>query len=121
MLAELALELSLVSADHLIDELSVLEEKNCWNRPHRKTLRRLDVRIDVHLHDFCLAGKFGGELVESRLDHAARATPGRPEINHCKSFVLLDLGLEISVCDGNGIRHLALLPGDGSHPGVNYV
>ncbi len=107
MLLELRLELRLRNrADHLIDELSVLEEKNRRNRANLKASRSADVRVDIELRDFRLTRVFDRELVENRRNHATGATPRRPEINDSQSLVVLDFCLEIVVCYFNCIRHL---------------
>ncbi len=107
MLLELRLELRLRNrADHLIDELSVLEEKNRRDRANLEASRRADVRVYIELRDLRLACVLDSKLVENRRNHAAGATPRRPEINDRQSWMLLDFILEIIVCYFNCIRHL---------------
>src|SRR6478672_4542911 len=68
-------------ADHLIDELAVLEEENCRNRPDVELRRGLDVHVDIDLGDLGLALILDGQLVQHRRDHAARGAPGGPEVH----------------------------------------
>jgi len=94
VLLELRRELGLWNrAQHLIDDLAVLEEENQRDRANAEALREALILIYVNLCNLCLAGIFTGELLEDRTDHAARPAPGSPEVHHCEAIVLLDKSL----------------------------
>src|SRR5688500_4612609 len=106
VLLELGLQRRLLhGADHLVDELAVLEEQDRRNRPHVEARRRLDVAVDIELRDLRFPRVLGRELVDDRRDHAAGAAPGRPEVNDREPGVLLDLRLEIPIIHCQGTCH----------------
>ena len=65
------------------------------------------VLVGIELEDFDLAFEFLGDLVNNWSHHAARATPGSPEINQYRNVALEDVLLERGVGDRSGARHMS--------------
>ena len=57
----------------------------------------------VHPEDRMRHAEMFQPLIENRGDHAAGAAPGRPEVDDGQAFRLLDLVLEVGVCDGRDV------------------
>src|SRR5690625_2654008 len=62
--------------DDSLRRLTVLEQDQRGDRDHVEVPRGLRVGVHVELGDGELAGLFGGDLLEHRGDHLARAAPG---------------------------------------------
>ena len=84
-------------ADLARGELAVLEQHQRRDR-HDAVLRGgLRVLVDVELHDLDLAVHRAGDLFQRGRDHAARAAPLGPEVDHHRLGALQHLGLEIRI------------------------
>ena len=84
-------------ADLARGELAVLEQHQRRDR-HDAVLRRgARVLVDVELDDLDLVAHRAGDLLERRRDHAARAAPLGPEVDHDRAGRLEHLGLESRV------------------------
>src|SRR3954453_15421781 len=78
---ELRLEAALgVGADDRLHRLAGLEEDHRGDRHDAELRGGLLVVVHVELHDAQVVA-LGGELLEHRGDDAARAAPGRPEVD----------------------------------------
>src|SRR3989337_723803 len=75
-------------ADHLVDELPVLEEQDRRDGAYVELGGCLDVGVDIDLRDLGLSLILDCQLIQNRRDHAARRTPRRPEIHDCEALVL---------------------------------
>src|SRR5688500_5143051 len=75
--------------DDCLDDLSVLEEEEAWNRPHRILLRGALVHVDVDLADLQAPLVLVGELVDSGRDHLAGTAPFGPEVDQGERLRLL--------------------------------
>src|SRR3989441_897443 len=85
-------------ADHLVDELPVLEEQEGGDPHHAVFLELLLVLVAIDLREQDLARVLPREVVDHRGDRVARAAPLRPEV-HDDVLVLLDDLLEVVVRD----------------------
>src|ERR1700730_2413832 len=88
-------------ADLARRHFAALEDHQGRDRHHAVFRSRLRALIDVQLHDLDLVAHGAGNLVERRRDHAARAAPFGPEIDHDRADRLEHFGVEI------GVRNLA--------------
>src|SRR5581483_4314309 len=84
-------------ADQPLDRLAVLEHDERGDAHHAELLGDLRVLIDVDLRDLQLALLLAGDLLDDRRDHAARAAPGRPEIDEDRLLCGQHLVLERAV------------------------
>ena len=66
--------------------------------------RRLRVLVDIDLGDRHLAGHLGGEFVEERRDHLARAAPLGPEIDEDRLLGAEHHRIEAAVADGRRLH-----------------
>jgi hypothetical protein len=79
---EAGLEILLgLQAHGLLDHLTALEEQQGGDGADSELTGQVLIVVDVDLGDLGLAGVFGGQLVENRTEHLARAAPLGPKIH----------------------------------------
>jgi hypothetical protein len=59
----------------------VFKEQQCRHCLHREPLRNRRCLVHVDFDEFELSGAFSRELLQRRTHHAARSTPGRPQVD----------------------------------------
>jgi hypothetical protein len=78
-------------ADLLRDRLAALEQQHGGDSADAIAARRVRVLVNVELGDGDLFAELGGDFLERRGDHPARAAPFRPEIDQhrpgCPQYV----------------------------------
>src|SRR5256712_462550 len=87
-------------ADHLVDELPVLEEQEGRDPHHAVFLELLLVLVAIDLREQALARVLPREVVDHRGDRVAWAAPFRPEV-YDDVLVLLDDLVKVVVRDMN--------------------
>ena len=92
-------------ADDGLHQLAARVEVQRRDRHDAVVARDLRVLVGVDLDDLDAARVLRRELLEHGGDHAARAAPGRPEVDDDGDLRLEDLGLEGGVGDGGGGAH----------------
>src|SRR5260221_14767894 len=68
--------------NHLLGDLSALEDKQGWDTTDVELARGVRVFVDVQFHNLDLARVGGGDLGDSWRKHKARPAPLRPKIHH---------------------------------------
>src|SRR6476620_3500507 len=68
-------------ADLLRDRLAALEQQHRRDSAHAVAARNVGILVDVELGHGDLVAKLGGDFLERRSDHPARAAPFRPKID----------------------------------------
>ena len=80
---EFLLELGMVGSSHeLVNDLSVLEEKDCGDIADTILHSDILTLLDITLADNYAAIVFLGEFPDDRSNHATWSTPCCPKINH---------------------------------------
>ena len=64
-----------------VNFLAALEHHQSGDTANSILASDVRVLVGIELEDFDLAFEFLGDLVNNRSHHAARATPGSPEVN----------------------------------------
>ena len=80
------------------------KQHNCGDAHHAEAGCKLRLLVDIDLADIHFAAVFLGQLVDDRREHAARAAPGRPEINQHGLLGCENLTLKIILCNSKN-RH----------------
>jgi len=93
-----------LDSNQAIDLATAGQDHQERNTPGMEPRGGIGIFIDVELGEPHTAGQFTGELVEHRGEHAARTTPGRPEIEKDRDRPAFDLGGEVLVGDGDGLE-----------------
>jgi hypothetical protein len=94
-----------LGSDDLLDHLPAGEHVHGRNGHDAVTLRHGGILVDVELYHGDLVRVLGGDLLEDRGDHAARAAPFGPVIHDDRLVVLQDLHLEGLVRHDLGRAH----------------
>lgn len=84
-----------LGADHLLGNLTVLDDEQCRNRAHTELRGEALMFINVHFADLDLALVFTGEFVENGRDHLARTAPFGPEIHEHRGAGLQSFGIKV--------------------------
>src|SRR5581483_4732774 len=78
----------------LRDDISSMEQQQGRNASYVVTGRQLRFRLGVNLQETKLGFELAGDALENRCHHLARPAPLRPEIDHDRNVVALDMSGE---------------------------